>query len=388
MSSIYPEDNLAIYKRESTYYMRLKTAPQQYVYRSLKTSSQAEARKLARRQLVEFEIKQERGEQYTAPTFKQVIDEYTKVRELDNQRGKTSDAMLRQIKRVNKFWLEYAGKLRIDRIGNKELADFIPWRKAYYSKFKVMPKNAKLHPQDKTLAFDLTHGKTLIRWATERGYRGTLPLPTYQFKIERRIVRPAFELAEYTTLYKTLRRRITEVHHRPWVDSRTMLRDYVLILANTGMRVGELNGLKLRDIHPFKDDEGRENYRLVVRGKTGERDVIPRVNCKAWIDRVLTRRKAEGAVQNDYLFVMPSGGQIISLGDQFNAVLEAGKIVTNTFDKKFTLYSLRHLYAVQALRKGVSVYAVARNMGTSVEIIQLYYGSHATPVTFATALGN
>lgn len=76
MSSIYLEDNLAIYKRESTYYMRLKTAPQHYVYRSLKTSSsQAEARKLARCQLVESEIKQERGELFTAPTFKQVIDE-------------------------------------------------------------------------------------------------------------------------------------------------------------------------------------------------------------------------------------------------------------------------------------------------------------------------
>lgn len=388
MSTIYLADNLAIYKRESTYYMRLKTAPQKYVHRSLRTHNQTEARRLAHRQLVEFEIKQERGELFTAPTFKQVIDEYTKVRELDNQRGKTSDAMLRQIKRVNRFWLEYAGKLRIDRVGNKELQDFIPWRKAYYGKFNVKPKNAKLHPQDKTLHWELTHGKTLIKWASERGYRGTLPLPTYQFKVERRIVRPAFEMNEYQTLYKTLRRRITEVHHKPWVNSRRMLRDYVLILANTGMRVGELNSLKLRDIHPFKDDQGRENYRLVVRGKTGERDVIPRVSCKAWIDRVMVRRKAEGAVQNDYLFVMPNGGPVFSLGDQFNAVLLAGNIVTNTFDEKFTLYSLRHLYAVQALRKGISVFAVARNMGTSVEVIQRYYGKHATAVTFATALGN
>jgi integrase len=167
-----------------------------------------------------------------------------------------------------------------------------------------------------------------------------------------------------------------------------MLRDYVLILANTGMRVGELNGLKLRDIHPFKDEEGRDNYRLVVRGKTGERDVIPRVSCKAWLDRVMARRKAEGAVQNDYLFVMPNGRAVFSLGDQFNSVLKAGNIVTNSFDEKFTLYSLRHLYAVQALRKGISVFAVARNMGTSVEVIQRYYGKHATAVTFATALGN
>ncbi len=147
MSTIYLEDNLAIYKRESTFYMRLKTALQHYVHRSLRTANQTEARNRARRHLVEFEIKQERGELFAAPTLKQVIDEYTKMRERDHERGNTSTAMLRQIKRVNRFWLEYAGHLRIDKIRNKELQDFIPWRKAYYGKFAVKPKNAKLHPQ-------------------------------------------------------------------------------------------------------------------------------------------------------------------------------------------------------------------------------------------------
>jgi integrase len=140
MSTIYLEENLTIYKRESTYYMRLKTAPQQYVHRSLKTHVLTEARKRAHRQLVEFEIKKERGEQFAAPTLKQVIAEYTKIRELDNQRGKTSDAMLRQIKRVNKFWIEYAGNLRIDKITNKELADFIPWRKPTTPSSRFYPK--------------------------------------------------------------------------------------------------------------------------------------------------------------------------------------------------------------------------------------------------------
>ena len=167
-----------------------------------------------------------------------------------------------------------------------------------------------------------------------------------------------------------------------------MLRDYVLILANTGLRVGELNNLKLRDIHPMTDDSGRQNYRLAVRGKTGERDVIPRASAKRWIDRAIERRKQQGAKPDDLLFVMRGGGRIITLIDQFNELLVAAGIVTNSSGKKFTLYSLRHLYAVQALRRGLSIYAVARNMGTSVQMLQQYYGRHATPVTFATALGN
>src|ERR1700680_2067909 len=47
----------------------------------------------------------------------------------------------------------------------------------------------------------------------------------------------------------------------------------------------------------------------------------------------------------------------------------------------------RHFYAVNALRNGVGVFEVARNMGTSVQIIQEYYGRQATPAIFATRLG-
>jgi hypothetical protein len=54
-------------------------------------------------------------------------------------------------------------------------------------------------------------------------------------------------------------------------------------------------------------------------------------------------------------------------------VAEAG-IERNSFGEKYSVYSLRHFYAVNALRNGVGVFEVARNMGTSVQMIQEYYG--------------
>ena len=53
----------------------------------------------------------------------------------------------------------------------------------------------------------------------------------------------------------------------------------------------------------------------------------------------------------------------------------------------FSLYSLRHYYAVMALREEIGVYDVARNMGTSVEMIEKYYGKQSTPKAKATTLG-
>jgi hypothetical protein len=53
--------------------------------------------------------------------------------------------------------------------------------------------------------------------------------------------------------------------------SRELLRYYVLVLANSGMRPGEAHNLRIRDAHQFRDEKGRTNYRLVLRGKTVRR---------------------------------------------------------------------------------------------------------------------
>ena len=99
-------------------------------------------------------------------------------------------------------------------------------------------------------------------------------------------------------------------------------------------------------------------------------------------DRLLARRPDAG--QDDWLlFAMGDGSKVITLIDQFDDVLKEADITRNGHGEKYTLYSLRHFYAVMALRKGLGVFEVARNMGTSVEMIQKYYGKQATKAMFA-----
>ena len=293
--------------------------------------------------------------------------------------------MLRQIKRVVKFWREHAGDQGIENIGNKELSGYIEWRKNYYAQFKTLPKNAKLNPADKTLQWEMMLGKAIIRWAGEQGYRGDLPLPTFTFTPKKNRVRPAFELHEYRRLLRTLIKWRRDCPNDTWRHARLLLIDYVLILANSGMRVGEANNLKIRDLETFTDGRGRRNYRFKVKGKTGERDVILRASAAKSVDRLLTRRS--NAAPEDWLFVMGDGCRVTTLIDQLDKVLVLAGIVHNSHGDKFTLYSLRHFYAVSSLRRGIGVFDVARNMGTSVQIIQRYYGRHATPITLATQLG-
>lgn len=201
--------------------------------------------------------------------------------------------MLRQIQRVVKFWREYCGKTAVDKIDNGVLQDYVQWRKDYYHKMpkEKMPKNAKINPADKTIEWEMILAKTMIKFATDRGYRGNKPLPTYRFKSEKTITRPALTLPEYSLLIKRMRKWIYETDNAEWRYTRELMRDYVLILANTGMRVGELNNLKVSDIVEFKDTMGRKNYMFNVKGKTGKREVVGRVSCVRYVQRVIERNE-------------------------------------------------------------------------------------------------
>ena len=384
----YLEDGrLTIFKRTGIYYARIRTfSSGNYIWRSLKTSNEQTAIRPGRRLLFQIEQRADQGLPPKSKLFAAVIDDYIRYRERDHRHGKTSAGMLRQIIRVSKFWREYAGHLAVEEIDDKVMREFIPWRRDYYSKFKKLPKNAKRHPTDKTLQWDMMLGKAIIRWAHEQGYRGDKSLPTVTFTPKKKRVRPAFELWEYRRLWRTLHMRIAAARDERTRRSREVLRYYVLVLANSGIRPGEAHTLKVRDVHPFKDEKGRNNYRLVVRGKTGERDAIVRSVAAKRLDKYLTKRRAEDPA--GLLFVMADGSKINSLIDQMNAALKEAGIERSSFGEKYSVYSLRHFYAVNALRNGVGVFEVARNMGTSVQMIQEYYGKQATSAVFATRLGD
>jgi integrase len=383
----YLEDGkLTLFKRSGVFYARIRLASQKYFWRSLKTTDEQTAIRAGRKLLFQLEQRVDQGLPPKSKLFSAVIDDYVRFRQRDNAHGKTSDGMLRQIIRVSKFWREYAGELPVEAIDDKVIREFIPWRRDYYADFKKLPKNAKRHPKDKTLQWDMMLGKAMVKWAADQGLRGNKPSITATFTPKKKRVRPAFELWEFRQLWRTLFKRIRTARDKRTRRSRELLRFYVLVLANSGIRPGEAHNLKIRDVHPFKDEKERKNYRFVVRGKTGERDAIVRSVAAKRLDKYLAKRRAEEPA--GFLFVMPDGSKVISLLDQLDSALREAGIEKSSFGEKYSVYSLRHFYAVNALRNGVGVFEVARNMGTSVQIIQEYYGKQATPTVFATRLGD
>ena len=159
---------LVLFRRNGLWQARVPLTDGRYLWRSLKTTDEAKATQDATRLYYQTETKLAEGLPVQTRTVDKVIDEYVAMREQDNRLGNaakrgssikhTQDAMLRQIKRVVKFWREYAGKKPIEALDDKLLGGYVAWRKSYYHDMAELPKNAKLDPTDKT------QRSTIIGW--------------------------------------------------------------------------------------------------------------------------------------------------------------------------------------------------------------------------------
>ena len=210
-------------------------------------------------------------------------------------------------------------------------------------------------------------------------------MPTFTFVPKRKRVRPALTLTDFKDALGGLKKHVAEARTDKQRAIRHLLHDYVTVLALSGMRVGEANELRGRDVESITDADGRQNVQFHVRGKTGARVVVPHIDAKKIIDGIRERRP--DMQPDDFLFAMPSGDKIITLADQFNAFLEGIGLTHNSAGEKYTLYSLRHFYAVRAIARDIDIYTIARNMGTSVQMIEQYYARHATTTARARKLG-
>jgi integrase len=76
---------------------------------------------------------------------------------------------------------------------------------------------------------------------------------------------------------------------------------------------------------------------------------------------------------DEHLFRHPSGKSIVSFKRSFREALDKAGVLYGPDGNTRVPYSLRHTYATMRLAEGVSVFQLAANMGTSVEMIELFY---------------
>ena len=189
--------------------------------------------------------------------------------------------------------------------------------------------------------------------------------------------RPAFTAEEWEKLYTRARKWVKDAEHKAVKRDRFYLQQYALILANSGIRVGEARDLKWGNIRSLKTPDGNELVANVV-GKTSTsngRDVVMNPSCERYLERLYDWRRDELGKDPDPsepIFCHKDGKAVGSYKKSFASLLEYTDLTFNSRGQKRTIYSLRHTYATMALNRS-PVYFVAKNMGTSVKMIERFY---------------
>ena len=280
---------------------------------------------------------------------------------------------------VKKYLKPFFGAKAINTIGYEEIKKYSDWRTVQMKK----------PPVASTVTTHISAFNRVFDCAVERGWIAAAQVPKMKNNGEKGVAREAFSLSEYKSLTSFMPKWAQKGHTAKTREMRELLRDYVLILVNTGMRHGtETKDMKWRDIEWIT--KNKEQYlQITVTGKVGKRQLIARHNTEDYLIRIQQRQSNIAHLEfdtllkrrlNENVFKLRSGETTANLSQTFNNLMrDSGLDADRDVKQRRSLYSLRHTYAHLALLKErMDVYTLAKQMGTSVKMIEQHYG-HLQP---------
>jgi len=290
---------------------------------------------------------------------------------------------------IDKYLVPYYGNHNIDRIDMKLIKGFEAFRLTV-NKNKIMASTQKTYNAAMSHIFDE---------ALQRGYMTQGQVPMLETNAVTGDRRPDFTLDEYHQLVSYMDSWITQGQGRgPSKDKvplmRTLLRDYVIVLANTGMRPGEeSNRLRWNQLRWITRDGKRLLYLAVTskKGKGGKAKVrepivkpagieaLKRIHAAATDLKHLSFEQLTKQLSDQYVFRLADGTRTLNLGQTFDQLMiDSGLQVDPRTGQNRTLYSLRHTYATISVGDGVSYEFLQVQMGTSMAMLHLHYDHLST----------
>ena len=280
---------------------------------------------------------------------------------------------------IERYLIPFFGAQYVTSIDYQKIQDFYEWRRA---KMGREPKASTLNTHNSAM-------NRVFEEAVARGFLAHKNVPLLVNRGEKSERRPDFTREEYATLIRKMPSWITQGKAGKPTDMRHLMRDYVLIMANTGMRHGtEALNLKWKHVTLFEEKD-LQYLEMSVSGKTGRRDIICRSGTINYLKRIHERSDDIKHIPFEDLlkqridlpvFRLPDGTVSKNIHQTFRKfVTDAGLITCPRTNQNRTLYSLRHTYATFALlNDGMDIHALAIQMGTSIGMIERHY-SHLTP---------
>lgn len=367
---------LHLYRRENSGYWQCSTYLAGKNWRvSTKEDSLALAKDFAEDWYLGLKGKNRAGMLKVGKTFKHAADRFLEEYEIIT-------AGERNAEYVESFEI----RLRVHLLpffGDKVLSDITPGLVQEYRIHRATSrKDSKTgepkRPARSTLHHEIVILRHVLKTANRHGWLPYLPDLSAPYKTSGKITHRAwFSPSEYKQLYEATRERAKKPKTVRWKDACEKLHDYVLFMANTGLRPDEAARLEFRDVAIVTDEAtGERILEIEVRGKRGVG------YCKSMTGAVMpfTRLRKRNNPQPTTLLFGKTQREL------FNTILGELNLKFDRDGNRRTAYSLRHTYVCMRLMEGADIYQIAKNCRTSVEMIEKFYASHIKNTLDAAAI--
>lgn len=355
--------------------------------KSTKQSSLARAKDFAEDWYLELCAKDRLGDLHSGKTFAQAAKTFEKEYEAITQ-GRRSPKWVEGHKaRIRLHLLPYFGNKRLTEITSGVAQEYRVHRMTKPETDESADANGEAKPwkppATKTIHNEIVTLSMVLKTAQRHGWIEHLPDLSDPYRRQSKIEhRPWFTPKEYKQLYEATRENAANPKNPRYQWYAEQLHDFVLFMANTGLRPDEAKRLEFRDVEIVEDDFTEKRIlEIEVRGKRGVGYCKSMPGAVLPFERMLARKKLNQKKKNseDSDPVMPQPTDRLFPNEykkMFNNLLEENNLKFDRQGKARTAYSLRHSYICFRLLEGADIYQVAKNCRTSVEMIEKHYAAH------------
>ncbi len=362
---------LHVYKRDNSRYWQCSS----YIggknrRMSTKAESLAHAKEVAEDWYLELRGKQKRGELRSGKMFNFVADQFEREFEIITL-GERNVEYVQGIKDKLRVYLR-------PYFGDRSVKEITPGLVQEYRIHRIQNPRKGKPPTRSTLHKEIVTIRHVLKTAQRHGWLEAVPDLSPPYRTSGKIAHRAwFSPEEYRQLYEATRKRAMKPKRKRYAWESAQLHDYVLFMANTGVRPDEAARLQYRDVNVVMDEATEQTIlEIEVRGKRGVGYCKSMPGAVRPFERLKERNRPE---PTDLLF--PKGHRQL-----FNNILDEQKLKFDREGNRRTAYSLRHTYICLRLMEGADIYQIAKNCRTSVEMIEKYYAAHLKTTIDAAAI--
>ena len=349
----------------------LVRAEGKYFRKSTKSKVLEAAKEIAKQNYFSIMGMMTTGRKIFSLTARELVELYRNKQQRRVANGYITQGRYGTIKTQTNHFLNFVGE-------NTSISSIDDKKYRHYYKFR---KDAHPNVQNVTLINERATIGSIYKFGIEEGYIAGNQTPRWEeiTQITRR--REHLPVEAYRCLYRYLNQWDKKTENDKEIYEKKLIRDFIFVLANTGLRLGEARQLRWNLVSVVKGKNKYPNVSILVPAEISK--VKHKGDRKSIGQRgdIFNRIRRYSPATNPRDFVFPDYGDTEkpirrdALYKWWRVIRDESGIKEYEVGLPYTYYSLRHTYATYRLNfGGVDVFTLSAVMGCSVKYIEEHYG--------------